>query len=252
MKSPSDHPSQQQLLDQLVDGQLAGEGYRDLLRALEADPDGWKRCALAFLEEQALRQELGVILAPTASAPTAATVAGTQTTACPALPHSTWRAGWLAVAAAVLASFGLGLLVRGAFAPSNSSTTVPVATAPESKALPEAASETPADHGAAGVADNVVANDAETAAPSIDELTVVVGEGDQQQTFRLPVSEVDTVDQEYLNRQQWTFTTATQQALAEQGLHGTSRRGFVPIDLGDGRQMIVPVEEVVIQPLAYQ
>jgi hypothetical protein len=46
------------LIDDLVSGQLTGERYRAALRALEAEPAKWRECALAFLEEQALRTEL--------------------------------------------------------------------------------------------------------------------------------------------------------------------------------------------------
>jgi hypothetical protein len=46
------------LLDDLVSGHLRGEQYRSALLALEAHPQGWRQCALAFLEEQALTQEL--------------------------------------------------------------------------------------------------------------------------------------------------------------------------------------------------
>jgi hypothetical protein len=46
------------LIDELVSGQLSGEPYRAALRALDATPAKWRDCALAFLEEQALRTEL--------------------------------------------------------------------------------------------------------------------------------------------------------------------------------------------------
>ncbi len=45
-------------LDELVSGNLHGEQYRSVLLALEANPQWWRSCALAFLEEQALTQEL--------------------------------------------------------------------------------------------------------------------------------------------------------------------------------------------------
>ena len=48
-------PSQ---LDRLVDGELAPEEARQLIRALEQTPGGWKQCALAFLEAQAWQQTL--------------------------------------------------------------------------------------------------------------------------------------------------------------------------------------------------
>ncbi len=48
----------EQTLEDLVAGQLTGERYRAVLRALDADPKLWRECALAFLEDQALRTEL--------------------------------------------------------------------------------------------------------------------------------------------------------------------------------------------------
>ena len=41
-------------IDQLVDGGLTGNQYRELIQRLDVTPDGWKHCALTFLEHQAL------------------------------------------------------------------------------------------------------------------------------------------------------------------------------------------------------
>jgi hypothetical protein len=46
------------LLDRLVDDDLEGGEYRRLLLDLQQRPDGWRRCALAFLQAQALRSHL--------------------------------------------------------------------------------------------------------------------------------------------------------------------------------------------------
>lgn len=51
------------LLDRLVDGEMADGEYRRLLHQLEEQPDGWRRCALSFLEQQALQRELKQIMA---------------------------------------------------------------------------------------------------------------------------------------------------------------------------------------------
>ena len=48
-------------LERLVDGQLDGEQYRRLLARISKHPDGWRRCAMAFLENQALESELRAI-----------------------------------------------------------------------------------------------------------------------------------------------------------------------------------------------
>lgn len=46
------------LLDRLVDGELDSAQRRQVLQLLEQEPDGWKRCARAFLEAQAFRDAL--------------------------------------------------------------------------------------------------------------------------------------------------------------------------------------------------
>ncbi len=48
-------------LDRLVDGDLTDTERRELLLRLESDPDGWRRCALAFLEDQAWRDALATV-----------------------------------------------------------------------------------------------------------------------------------------------------------------------------------------------
>ncbi len=50
------------VIDRLVDGELAPEEQRQLLRSLEGEKDGWRRCALAFLEARAWSKHLGVLV----------------------------------------------------------------------------------------------------------------------------------------------------------------------------------------------
>src|SRR5712692_7228638 len=50
-----------ELLDQLVDGELSDTERQELLARLDAEPDGWRRCALAFLEAQSWRESLGPV-----------------------------------------------------------------------------------------------------------------------------------------------------------------------------------------------
>lgn len=46
------------VLDRLVDNDLNPEEYKAVLKLVEEKPDGWRRLALAFLESQALENEL--------------------------------------------------------------------------------------------------------------------------------------------------------------------------------------------------
>ena len=57
-------------LDRLVDGELSPEEASQLIRALEETPDGWKQCALAFLEAQAWQQTLQPLAASPQNPPT--------------------------------------------------------------------------------------------------------------------------------------------------------------------------------------
>ena len=56
-------------LDRLADGELADPERLALLHRLELDPDGWRRCALAFLEAQAWRQAAADLARELAPAP---------------------------------------------------------------------------------------------------------------------------------------------------------------------------------------
>ena len=53
-----EHLRDEAVFDRLADGELSLEETRSLLRSLDERPDGWRRCALAFLEAQAWSQEL--------------------------------------------------------------------------------------------------------------------------------------------------------------------------------------------------
>ncbi len=53
---------QNDLLDRLVDGELPDGDYCTLIHRLDDSPDGWRRCALSFLEQQALQRDLKQML----------------------------------------------------------------------------------------------------------------------------------------------------------------------------------------------
>ena len=119
------------LLDRLVDGELDETARADLLRSLSAEPDGWKRCATAFLEAQAWGGALRHSHRSTLPRP------GAQ-------PMRLARR-FSAIAAAVVVAFLTGFLVRAGSAPRSLVADRGVArpaTPPE--AVPENAPVTPA------------------------------------------------------------------------------------------------------------
>lgn len=59
MSLENHHPSgpvDDRQIDRLVDGELPGTERRELLLRLENEPNGWRQCALAFLEAQGWRE----------------------------------------------------------------------------------------------------------------------------------------------------------------------------------------------------
>jgi hypothetical protein len=98
-------PDDDRLIDRLVDGELPDALRRELLLRLEGEPDGWRRCALAFLEAQTWREALGPLAAP---AP--AVVRPAAVSAGPARKANPWRpvARWAGLAASLAAAFALG------------------------------------------------------------------------------------------------------------------------------------------------
>jgi len=60
MIDPKNEYTDDQLLDLLVDSELDESRRREVIRALETEPGGWKRCALAFLEAQKKDEQTAV------------------------------------------------------------------------------------------------------------------------------------------------------------------------------------------------
>lgn len=76
-------------LDRLVDNELSPEERRQLLQRLNVEPEGWRRCALSFLEAQAWSDALrGTPRAAAGTLMSAVSVPGTATLSIPAAATS--------------------------------------------------------------------------------------------------------------------------------------------------------------------
>src|SRR5262249_13230316 len=93
---------------------MDAQQQRHLLVALETEPDGWRRCALAFVEAQALRGEFSRMVAEGQSnqelAPPDSSLAPARYSA---RSQSVRPMRWLAIAAALLLAFTLGFGTQG-------------------------------------------------------------------------------------------------------------------------------------------
>jgi hypothetical protein len=225
----SDPAADQTRIDLLVDGELAGDARAALLRSLDATPDGWKRCALAFLEAQAWRQ---AVCSPVAEAPESrrqpARHAGER-----------WAGrGVLAWAAVVAIAFGVGAMSGASWRPREAGV---MATKGEGRT---ASSDQPVARAAPRItaprptvaAGGEVAHVALPAHPSVKVPVITAADVDPQERLRRP-----SVLPEYLRRQ-----------LERQGYEIAGGRELLSVPLADGRTVTIPVETVKYRYVGYR
>ncbi len=216
-------------LDRLVDGELNETARRELLLQFEREPEGWRRCALAFLEAQCWKQELGVmsrlpevVSAQSAPQPTPASLpAATVRTAV-----SRWRqnlATALTMGACFLIALAIGVSIRGK-GPHGADANLSTVTAPLS---PNDSQATPISQPA-------------------DELITVDGADGATESLRVPRAHRDAIDQNVAEQGPDAIPPAVQQAFQRAGHEVVQQREIVPGQMYNGRQLMVPVDHVEI------
>jgi hypothetical protein len=219
----------QRLLDLLVDGELTDEQERAVIARLEESPDGWRRCALAFLANRCWER-----------------AAQTVTQSChdqrrPLAVRralATWRAQpWtcaLVMAAIFVVAFGVGNFLRsGGNRSSRTEISQPGARAPGSGpalAHVESPVEQPGPNGLVSAGDLYLGN-LKLVNDSGTEIDVPVYDWNQH------------VAEELLYRSQPLPPDLVRQLKRHQV---RSSQSYVPVQLSDGRHVVVPVQEVDI------
>jgi hypothetical protein len=217
------------LLDRLVDGELTGNERRQLLESFDKRPEAWRRCALAFLEAQSWREEMGQVALGVASNTTepkspASSVAPSRT--------SSWSsiATWLAMAASLLLAFGLGMMHREpgqSVAGGSPNPTGQVAkVAPPKPLSPKSTS------------------------PSDAVTFFVKDDGGRMQPVRVPLVDANTLDKELGMTFQTGVPDDVRNQLKDSGYAVKSKRQYAPLWLENGRPMILPVEDTNIVPVS--
>lgn len=243
MNAPFSSPEQLALLDRLVDGELSSDERRALLRRLEEEPEGWRRCALAFLEAQALRESLGSLASELRSpraAGRAAAMAAAPSEAAPieiasrpqrlaaASPRRFDMLGmFLAAAASFLIAFFLGVN-SGSF-----TGRAPVAAPP----------------GATQLAHSSTAPGAPLQATPVEwnTLPLVVNSNGQSHEMHVPVATGPQADVTLLEEQPQRLPDAVERRLRRQGYEVNYDRELVDMPLEDGRKAVLPVDNVRVQ-----
>jgi len=258
--------NEDRVLDRLVDGELSQTDRRALLAALDDDPQAWRRCALAFLEAQSWRWQLGRVAAEPLVAQAAARTNPAPVAAWrDASPRTFWGA-CLAIAACLLVAFGLGTQFPLAAGPqiaaegSSANTAEPSAQTPQHSESPANAPR-PSSTGPIETAtvvqsegDQPSSANAEGDESTWGTLTLAAaddaGNADANNQFQLRVrpsgADADALEQ-MLAGGQSTVPAVLVNQLEQEGWQVTRERRLLPVDLSDGRRMVVPVEEVDIR-----
>lgn len=232
------------LLDLLVDGELDESRRRELLEQLEQSPDGWRRCALAFLEAQSWRREMPSLLP--ASVPTVAP---------PQRPRTPKRRAWrslTAVAVGFLLSFVAGMAAEAVMRPNPVlvENTPPKPAAPQTK---DAASPSVQDNSLAMSQSDASESVIEPAEPFVplDEITLQVREGPDSppREVRLPVVDAEVVSEEWLQGGPRAVPSELVELFRQLGHDVTQQRQLVSFALNDGRRVLVPIDAVEVRPM---
>jgi hypothetical protein len=202
-------------LDRLVDGELEPLQRQEVIRQLDESPDGWRRCALTFLEAQAFREAFGEMASEAGASSQGVVDAGVRRAS-----RGAWRG--LAVAAGLVVAFGLGLVVAPQGGKGGSSEPPPLAS------------------------------EGATASPSQGLIVEGEGRGGAAEEFWVPVVEAEEGDPMWRWLQESLATEDMIARLEAEGHYVSKTRQLVPITLPDGRQAVLPIDEVEVRPVVYR
>ena len=211
----------QRWLDRLVDGELSPAQRRQLLTELENQPDGWRRCALAFLEAQAWEDALGSVVAvpPEDAAPRPAPVKSVRS-----VPWGTI----LSAAASFLLAFALGLTWRGH------------AERPDVGAVAQSKPASPSRSPDVGLASDKT---------QWGTMTVGLDRNDDgmPEPLELPVARGPGFDEQWVRDQPIAIPPQLLRELKRLGHQVHHERQYYPFELGDGGRVLVPVDELDVR-----
>lgn len=210
------------MFDRLVDGELSESQRRELLATLDSRPDGWRRCALAFLESQEWSAHLKQRPIVQLTAPRAV----------PAVADNRARnyKAFLAIAASTLVAFSIGLSIN--FGSSR-------------RAGENHAGGTLQQGGKQSTEQMRQANDLAIAATEPNErlitLAVAQGAGKGPRDIQLPVVQASSL-QSVLQPPESDLI----EQLKSMGHEVIADREYWPVSLDDGSTVVIPVDNVQV------
>jgi hypothetical protein len=259
-----------QILDRLVDGELGESERREVLQTLERQPDGWRQCALAFLEAQSWGdalthfvrhpEESSASRAGMAEGETSLSVAATalrlesdrserddggnvpagrvaQDSPRPSGRNSRWLS-FLALAGSFLVTFSLGMYAQQYLRPSADAGSVTALARPGAAVIPQSGPTLGAPSSGKAIVSSPL---------QLVDLVVTLPDGRKQQV-RVPA-----IDNQFASffapPQIPPLMLQWQAALAREGNQLQLRREFMSVPLRNNQHAIVPIDRFEIVPV---
>lgn len=228
--------------DRLVDGELTADEHRALVASLDDEPGGWRRCALAFLESQALTGELTAVRR-------GLDLDNESGSGVPGKGNAHWSQGHLrrpplefgtllAVAASFLVALAIGVAAPGIW----SQWTQEPSLAGNNE------SQNPSLVG--GLSPHRGSMRHEALKPIGNLRLVMDGLDDEgSQSGQVPVYEVEQGLEQFLTQAPSALAPELVELLQERGHDVQMQQQYMLVELDDGRQVIVPVEGYQITPV---
>lgn len=238
----------QRLIDQLVDGELPDDQRQALLESMDSTPNGWRQCALTFLESQALKEVLPTIGSSDADEESANQVRGLSIAKSKTGSRSI--GGLLALAASVLVAFGLGFLLRG---PSELNQAVPPLVVESHPAVEKPHEPLPVENESFVAEQDIAKEEVPLDESPLEKepvwrnVALALNDAENGEGVQWPMAEGEEVDLQWLYDQPSALSKGVVEQFEQLGHQVSVVREMLPVRLRDGRQGIVPVDHVELR-----
>jgi hypothetical protein len=237
-------------LQALVDGECSSSERRALLAACEDNPMEWRNLALAFLEEQEFAKGISVITPvqkcmdptnPNVSPAASPLLQGEPFGGTSSESRRVWSYSWGPVLAACLV--GLAAFLGGRAMEKNAGNVIEGAKlAKDSVALPSAKERRYGTEGASGERNRSLVSDSSVHQLPETDLRVKVDDS------YIPIFNPRELDPSIVMAMQELEIQKANQKLRRQGFEIYTRPEYLTGQLQDGRQLVVPRQQVGLRP----
>lgn len=234
--------SEPEVFDRLVDGELSQAEEQAILTALDARPDGWRRCALAFLQARAWKDGLETLTPDFRLKANLTLFDGMPTMPSRAAPQMvrSHSVRLLALAASLGIAFFLGVFVNSRWMNVGN-------LASDQRAAADPQSIRQGDAATPGGDSNVDGSGVHVAAKPTLTMAFVNNQGDVARQFQIPMVEAEQLNLRWLARHPAAVSPKEVELLEDRGYRVDQERFYVPIRLEDGRQAIVSFDRAAVK-----